>query len=123
MKTPLAIVALIGGTLVLISGYLQSGSMDLNRFAIDQYIATDVSTYVWWAAIGFPFLVGVCFLSVAVSCIRLRTTRQTTMWVLGGCLVVAVVLGLVNLGWGVYAAISTLIALASAIRQGASRTI
>ena len=117
MKATYPILALIGGTLVVVPIYLQASSMDLDRFTLTQYIAADTALSPWWAVVAFPFLVGLSFLIAAAACARLRPGRRAATSVLIVCFVLAVLLCLVNVPLGVLAAVSSLVLLVGSLRR------
>ena len=120
MKTTFLILALVGGTLALVPIYFQATSMDLGRFTLSQYIATDTALAAWWAVVGWPFLVGASFLIAAAACARFRPGRKATTNVLIVCLVFAVLLCLVNLPFGGLAAVSLLLLVVGSFRRAPS---
>jgi hypothetical protein len=120
MKATYPILALIGGTLVLVPIYFQASSMDLDRFTLAQYIAADTALSRWWAVVAFPFLVGLSFLVAAAACALLRPGRRAATSILIVCFVLAVLLCLVNAPLGVLAAVSSLVLLAGFLRRNPS---
>jgi lipopolysaccharide export LptBFGC system permease protein LptF len=111
MKVTYPILALVGGTLVVVPIYLEASSIDLGRYPLGQYIAADTALPAWWAIVVFPFLVGVCFLVAAAVGARTRPNRKATIRILAVCLALALLLCLVNVPLGVYAAVSLLLLL------------
>jgi lipopolysaccharide export LptBFGC system permease protein LptF len=117
MKATYLVLALVGATLVLVPIYFQATSMDLARFTLSQYIAADTALAAWWAVVAWPFLVGASFLLAAAACSKLRPGRKATTGVLIVCLVLALLLCLVNLPFGVLAAVSLLLLVVGSLRQ------
>ena len=120
MKATYAILALVGGTLIVVPVYLQVSSMDLGRYPLGQYIAADTALPTWWSVVAFPFLVGSCFLIAAAGCARVKPDRKATTYVLVVCFMLAALLFLVNAPLGAYAAVTLLLLLVGNIRHAPS---
>ena len=101
-------LAFVGAFLASVSSYIQVVSMDLARFPLSSYLATDPYSFAWWQAIGFPFLVGLSYIAVAVSGIRTRPGPRPVAFMLGACLVLALLLCVVSMGLGIFASVSLL---------------
>ena len=106
------LLTLNGVALVIATLYMQWISMDLSRYSVAEY-ETDLRQWLWWTAIGFPFLVGWAYLGAAAFGVWMNFDNKKTLILLTSCFVFGCLLSVVS-GLGYVAAVSTAICLAYA---------
>lgn len=87
---------LSGIALVIMSVYMQWISMELNTYSIAEYIASDLNQWIWWKAIGIPFLVGCAYLGIAGIGIRMNSNFKATLVIFICCFVIGIFLSIVS---------------------------
>jgi hypothetical protein len=102
-----SMLAIVGIGLMTGAIYVQSLTMDLNKYTVWQYFSADFFMPEWWAAIAAPFGVGFTYICIAIASMRLGPTIQTTIRIFTFCIVVAILLRFANSALGDIAMIST----------------
>ncbi len=93
------------------TAYIQLTSMDLGRFRLNDYFATDTNSFGWWQLVGLPFLLGLSFIAVSIWGIRANREPKSIVLKLGICLLLAVLLLAVGSGWGIFASVCLVLLL------------
>ena len=99
-------ILVVGATLIGLSLFMQTQSMDLSRFKLSQYLKGDFISPLWWEVIGVPMLSGVAYVAASFALWRRSRAVSTDLLWLSGCWIAACLLAVGVGGSGVFALVA-----------------
>jgi hypothetical protein len=89
--------------------YIQIAGMDLKRYRLSDYLAHDSSSATWWQLAPLPFIVGVCFIGIAVRGVKRSSQPKGALLSLALSFVLSMLLLVAGSPFGIFASICVLI--------------